>query len=136
MSSSVIIVGSGFAGLSAASFMANAGWNVTVIEKNSTPGGRARQLKEQGFTFDMGPSWYWMPDVFENYFSKFGKKVSDYYSLHRLDPSYRIYWRDSFTDVPADFDNFKKMADEFEQGAGEQVEKYLHEAKFKYDVGI
>ena len=102
MSSPVIIVGSGFAGLSAASFMAKAGWDVTVIEKNNTPGGRARQLIEDGFTFDMGPSWYWMPDVFENYFKKLGKKVSDYYSLHRLDPSYRVYWNDGITDVPAD----------------------------------
>ena len=136
MSSSVIIVGSGFAGLSAASFMAKAGWDVTLIEKNSTPGGRARQLKEEGFTFDMGPSWYWMPEIFENYFNKFGKKVSDYYSLRRLDPSYRIYWKDSFTDVPADYDAFKKMANEFEPGAGEQVDKYLEEAKFKYEVGI
>ena len=136
MSSSVIIVGSGFAGLSAASFMAKAGWDVTVIEKNSTPGGRARQLNEQGFTFDMGPSWYWMPDVFENYFEKFGRKVSDYYSLHRLDPSYRIYWKDGFTDVPADYDAFKKMAEEFEPGASIQLNKYLNEAKFKYDVGI
>jgi phytoene desaturase len=136
MSPSVIIVGSGFAGLSAAAFMAKAGWKVTVVEKNDTPGGRARQLKENGFIFDMGPSWYWMPDVFENFFSKFGKKVSDYYSLHRLDPSYRVYWKDAFTDVPADYNAFKKMAEELEPGAGEQVDKYLKEAKFKYDVGI
>lgn len=136
MSSSVIIMGSGFAGLSAASFMAKAGWKVTVIEKNNTPGGRARQLKEDGFTFDMGPSWYWMPDVFESYFEKFGKKVSDYYSLQRLDPSYRIYWDDGFTDVPADYNAFKRMADEFEPGVGEQLEKYLKEAAFKYEIGI
>ncbi len=136
MSSSVIIVGSGFAGLSAASFMAKAGWKVTVIEKNNTPGGRARQLKEDGFTFDMGPSWYWMPDVFERYFEKFGKKVSDYYSLHRLDPSYRIYWNDCFTDVPADYNAFRNMVDEFEPGASEQLENYLKEAAFKYEIGI
>jgi phytoene desaturase len=136
MSSSVIIVGSGFAGLSAASFMARAGWDVSVIEKNSGPGGRAQQLKENGFTFDMGPSWYWMPDVFERYFAQFGKNVSDYYSLHRLDPSYRIYWKDGFTDVPADYDAFKKMVDDIEPGASHQLEKYLHEAAFKYEVGI
>ena len=136
MSSSVTIVGSGFAGLSAASFMAKAGWDVTVIEKNATPGGRARQLNEQGFSFDMGPSWYWMADVFENYFKKFNKEVSDYYLLHRLDPSYRIYWKEGSTDVPADYDAFKKMADEFEPGAGIQLDKYLNEAKFKYEVGI
>jgi len=136
MSSSVVIVGSGFAGLSAASFMAKAGWKVTVIEKNSGPGGRARQLKENGFTFDMGPSWYWMPDVFENYFKKFGKKVSDYYSLKRLDPSYRVYWENDFTDVPADYNAFKKMVDEFEPGASQQLEKYLTEAAYKYETGI
>jgi len=136
MPRSVIVVGSGFAGLSAASFMAKAGWHVTVIEKNSGPGGRACQLKESGFTFDMGPSWYWMPDVFEGYFRKFGKKVADYYTLHRLDPSYRIYWNDSYTDVPADYNSFKKIADEFEPGASKQLEKYLKEAAFKYNVGI
>ena len=136
MSSSVIIVGSGFAGLSAASFMAKAGWAVTVIEKNNTPGGRARQLKENGYTFDMGPSWYWMPDVFENYFKKFDRKVSDYYSLRRLDPSYRIYWDDGFTDAPADYTAFKGMVNAFEPGAGEQLDKYLKEAAFKYETGI
>lgn len=136
MSSSVIIVGSGFAGLSAASFMAKAGWDVTVIEKNNTAGGRARQLKENGYTFDMGPSWYWMPDVFESYFEKFDKQVSDYYSLQRLDPSYRVYWDNDFTDVPADYNEFKGMVNEFEQGASEQLDKYLKEAAFKYDVGI
>jgi len=136
MSFSVIIVGSGFAGLSAASFMAKAGWKVTVVEKNSGPGGRARQLKEDGFTFDMGPSWYWMPDVFENYFKNFGKSVSDYYSLKRLDPSYRVYWENDFTDIPADYSAFKRMADELEPGATEQLEKYLAEAAFKYETGI
>ena len=76
---SVIVIGSGFAGLSAASFMAKEGWNVKVIEKNESPGGRARQLKENGFTFDRGPSFYWMPDIFERYFEQFGKKTEDYY---------------------------------------------------------
>ena len=136
MTSSVIVVGSGFAGLSAASFMAKAGWNVTVIEKNSGPGGRAKRLQEEGFTFDMGPSWYWMPDVFERYFEKFGKKVSDYYSLQRLDPSYRVYWEDGITDVPADYDLFKRMAEELEPGAGKHLDKYLREAAYKYEVGI
>jgi phytoene desaturase len=134
--SSVIVVGSGFAGLSTASFMAKAGWDVTVIEKNSGPGGRAQRLQENGFTFDMGPSWYWMPDVFENYFAKFDKKVSDYYSLQRLDPSYRVYWKENYTDVPANYEAFKKMVDEMEPGASVQLEKYLNEAAFKYAVGI
>lgn len=133
---SVIVIGSGFAGLSAASFMAKEGWKVTVIEKNATPGGRARQLKENGFTFDMGPSFYWMPDVFERYFSQFGKKVSDYYSLHRLDPSYRIYWKDGYTDIPADYEELKKVFESIEAGSGEKLDNYLKGAAYKYKVGI
>ncbi len=136
MSKSVIVIGSGFAGLSAASFMAKSGWQVTVLEKNNMAGGRARQLKEAGFTFDMGPSFYWMPGVFERYFSQFGKKVSDYYTLQRLDPSYRIYWNDGFTDIPASFEELKKVFESFEKGSGEKLEKYLHEAAYKYEVGI
>lgn len=116
--------------------MAKEGWQVTVLEKNSTPGGRARQLRDAGFSFDMGPSFYWMPDVFERYFGQFGKKVSDYYTLHRLDPSYRIYWNDSFTDMPAGFPELKNLFESFEKGSGKKLEKYLSEAAYKYDVGI
>ena len=83
MSQKAIVIGSGFAGLSAATHLAEAGFEVTILEKNSQPGGRARQFEAAGFTFDMGPSWYWMPDVFEQYFQTFGKKVSDYYQLER-----------------------------------------------------
>jgi len=136
MAKSVSIIGSGFAGLSAASFMAKKGWQVTVIEKNSSPGGRAAQLKEAGFTFDMGPSFYWMPDVFERYFNQFGKKAADYYTLKRLDPSYRIYWADGFTDIPAEFQKLKEVFESFEKGSGKKLERYLKEASYKYDIGI
>ncbi|BFG71478.1 phytoene desaturase family protein [Sediminibacterium sp. KACHI17] len=136
MSKSVIIIGSGFAGLSAASFMAKAGWKVTVLEKHTTPGGRARQFSEAGFTFDMGPSWYWMPDVFERYFNQFGKKVSDYYHLKRLDPSYRVYWPDGPVDIPADYEALRKLFDEIEPGSAVQLDKFLKEAAYKYEVGI
>ncbi len=136
MSKSVIIIGSGFAGLSAASFMAKAGWKVTVLEKHTTPGGRARQFSEAGFTFDMGPSWYWMPDVFERYFNQFGKKVSDYYHLKRLDPSYRVYWSDGPVDIPADYEALRRLFDEIEPGSAVQLDKFLKEAAYKYEVGI
>lgn len=132
----VIVIGSGFAGLSAASFMAKEGWKVKVIEKNKTAGGRARQLKDQGFTFDMGPSFYWMPEVFENYFASFGKKVADYYTLHRLDPSYRIYWNDGYTDMPADFEELKKVFESIEPGSATKLEKYLAGAAYKYEAGM
>jgi phytoene desaturase len=133
---SVIVIGSGFAGLSAASFMARDGWKVTVIEKNNGPGGRAGQLSADGFLFDKGPSFYWMPDIFERYFGQFGKKVSDYYSLDRLDPSYRVYWENGHTDIPADFSALKQVFESIEPGAAKQLEKYLEGASYKYRVGM
>ena len=116
--------------------MAKAGWDVTVLEKQSTPGGRARQLKEAGFTFDMGPSWYWMPDVFERFFNCFGKKVSDYYQLDRLNPSYRVYWNDGPMDIPADYDELKKLFESIEPGSGNKLNSFMQEAVYKYEVGI
>jgi phytoene desaturase len=136
MSRKVIIIGSGFAGLSAASFMAKAGWKVTVLEKHATPGGRARQMKAEGFVFDMGPSWYWMPDVFERYFNQFGKTVADYYQLTRLNPSYRVYYKDGPIDIPADFSALQQLFDSIEPGSGLQLEMFLKEAAYKYEVGI
>lgn len=132
----VIIIGSGFAGLSAASFMAKAGWNVTVLEKHDIPGGRARQWKEQGYTFDMGPSWYWMPDVFERYFAQFNRRVSDYYQLKRLDPSYRIYWDEGYTDIPANYQALRDLCESLETGAASALDKFMQEAAYKYEVGI
>ncbi|TXJ25846.1 MAG: phytoene desaturase [Chitinophagaceae bacterium] len=133
---SVIIIGSGFAGLSAASFMAKGGWQVTVLEKNNAPGGRATQLKAQGYTFDMGPSFYWMPDVFERFFAQFDKRVTDYYQLQRLDPSYRIYWPDAYTDMPADPDALKKVFESIEPGSAAKLDRYLAGAAYKYRVGM
>ncbi len=132
----VVVIGSGFAGLSAASFMAQAGWEVTVVEKHPIPGGRARKFLAKGFSFDMGPSWYWMPDVFERFFKSFGKLPSDYYSLKRLDPSYRIFFRDSVMDIPANFLKLKELFEKTSPGSALQLERFLEEAAFKYDVGI
>jgi phytoene desaturase len=131
-----IIIGAGFAGMSAASFLAKDGWDVTVIEKHNQPGGRARQFTKDGFVFDMGPSWYWMPDVFERYFQQFGKSVAEYYTLKRLDPSYRVYWDDGPIDIPADYGFFKNLFETIEPGSGERLDHFLKEAAFKYKVGI
>ncbi|MEM6525168.1 MAG: phytoene desaturase family protein [Bacteroidota bacterium] len=137
MSKKIAVIGSGFAALSAASSLAQAGCAVTVFEKNSTPGGRARKFSSGGFTFDMGPSWYWMPDVFEQYFEKFGKKVSDYYDLKRLDPSYRVFFSDGApVDIPANLKDLYTWFDTLEPGSSEQLKKFLKEAEYKYDVGI
>ena len=132
----IVIIGSGFSGMSAASFLAKDGYNVTVIEKNDTAGGRARQLVQDGFTFDMGPSWYWMPDVFERYFSNFGKKVSDYYQLTRLNPSYKVYWPNTQMDIPANYQQLQQLFESLEPGSAAKLDVFLQEAAYKYKVGI
>lgn len=131
-----IIIGSGFAGLSSACFMAKTGWDVRVVEQHNQAGGRARQLKEQGFTFDMGPSWYWMPDVFDWFFSQFNNSKGVPYKLHRLDPSYRVYWADRYDDMPANYNALRQLFENIEPGAAESLDKFLEEAAYKYDVGI
>lgn len=132
-----IVIGSGFAGLSAAINLADKGFQVTILEKNDSIGGRARQFTESGFTFDMGPSWYWMPDVFESFLNRFGKKVSDYYELIRLDPSYQVvYENGEAMPIPAQMDELKALFESLEPGAGYKLEKFLNEAAYKYEVGI
>jgi phytoene desaturase len=137
MSKKITILGSGIASLSCASFLAQSGHNVTILEKNNTIGGRARQFSENGFVFDMGPSWYWMPEVFENFYNKFGHTASDFYELKRLDPSYRIFWEDeTFSDVPANMEEFYAWFESMEPGSSKQLKKFLEEAKYKYEVGM
>jgi phytoene desaturase len=130
------VIGAGFAGLSAASFLAKKGWAVTIVEKNEMAGGRARKFEAEGFTFDMGPSWYWMPDVFEKYFGSFGKKVSDFYELQRLDPSYRVYFEKATWDLPANYEALKNLFESIEPGAANALDLFLAEAKYKYEVGV
>lgn len=137
MSKQVAVIGSGFAGLSAATTLADAGYNVTIYEKNSSPGGRARKFDIDGFSFDMGPSWYWMPDVFERYFNRFGHEVKDYYTLKRLDPSYKVIFGDhDVWDIPADMNALHALFERIEPGSSRKLEKFLNEAAYKYDVGI
>ncbi|MCX6331906.1 MAG: phytoene desaturase family protein [Bacteroidetes bacterium] len=131
-----LVIGAGFAGLSAASFLAKKGWKVTIVEKNDLPGGRARKFEAQGFTFDMGPSWYWMPDVFEKYFGSFGKQVSDFYQLQRLDPSYRVYFKKATWDLPAHYESLQNLFESVEPGAAKALDLFLAEAKYKYEVGV
>jgi phytoene desaturase len=134
---SVIVIGSGFAGLSSATFLAKAGYDVTVLEKNDSLGGRARVWETEGFKFDMGPSWYWMPDVFERYFQCFGYSVSDLYELVRLDPSYRVvFGPEEFEDQSANMAELEAMFDRLDPGSSKRLRKFLTEAAYKYEVGI
>jgi phytoene desaturase len=137
MKKKATILGAGISGLSAASFLAQSGWDVTIVEKNPTIGGRARQFSHEGFVFDMGPSWYWMPDVFEQFYQKFGYTASDFYELKRLDPSYRVYWPDqTHSDIPATMGELEAMFESFEQGSALKLRDFLKDAKYKYEVGM
>ncbi len=131
------VIGAGFSGLSAATHLAHQGFDVTVYEKHDIPGGRARKFEAEGFTFDMGPSWYWMPDVFERYFHTFGKTPADYYQLKKLDPSYRIFFgKNDFVDVPAGIDALCKLFDQLEPGSSTALLKFIDEGKYKYETGM
>jgi phytoene desaturase len=133
----IIVIGAGFAGLSAACVLAKEGYQVTILEKNDQPGGRARIWEQDGFKFDMGPSWYWMPDVFENFFALFGKKPADYYQLVRLDPGYRVYFsRDEVMDVPANMNELETLFESIEPGSSIGLKEFLKQAAYKYEVGM
>jgi phytoene desaturase len=137
MNKKVIVIGSGFAGLASAALLARDGFDVTILEKNDQPGGRARTWAKDGFLFDMGPSWYWMPDVFEDFFALFGKKVSDYYQLERLDPAYRIYFgQDETMDIPANMQELEALFESYEPGSSAGLRKFMEQAAYKYKVGM
>lgn len=137
MAKTIAILGSGFSSLAASCYLAQQGNKVTIYEKNPTIGGRARQFKKDGFTFDMGPSWYWMPDVFERFFQDFNKKTSDYYELIKLNPAYRVYF--GINDFISIFDNLEDIKSAFEaieEGSGQKLENFISQAKSNYDIAI
>ncbi|HMC98064.1 MAG TPA: phytoene desaturase family protein, partial [Flavobacteriales bacterium] len=137
MSRTAIVIGAGFAGLSVAAHLAKAGRRVTLLEKNATPGGRAGTLRQDGFTFDTGPSWYWMPDVFERHFAFFGRKPEDYFDLVRLDPSYAIYFGEGDRlDVPASMEGLRQLFESLEPGSAAGLDRFLTQARAKYDLGM
>ena len=137
MKKKITIIGSGFSALAASCYLAKSGHQVEVFEKNATIGGRARQLKRDGFTFDMGPSWYWMPDVFDRFFADFGKKTTDYYELIKLSPAYRVYYGvDDFITIADNLADIIFAFEAIEKGSGKILNKFMAEAKSNYDIAI
>lgn len=137
MTKTIAIIGSGFSSLAASCYLAQQGNKVTIYEKNLTIGGRARQFKKDGFTFDMGPSWYWMPDVFERFFNDFNKKPSDYYELIKLNPAYHVYFGiNDFISIYDNLEEIKTTFEEIEKGSGKQLETFINQAKSNYDIAI
>jgi phytoene desaturase len=137
MNSTINIIGSGFSSLAASCYLAKEGYSVTVFEKNKTIGGRARQLIKDGFTFDIGPTWYWMPDVFERFFSDFNKKPSDYYTLEKLNPAYSVYFgKDDFITIEDTLEKIKLAFEKEEPGSSVKLNKFIKIAKNNYDIAI
>ncbi len=137
MKKTVTIIGSGFAALSASCYLAKAGFDVTIFEKNQTVGGRARQLIKEGFTFDIGPTWYWMPDVFEKFFADFNKKPSDYYQLEKLNPAYEVYFNDlDSIAIPDNLAAILALFEKDEKGSSYYLKSFLDNAQHNYDVAI
>jgi phytoene desaturase len=133
----VVVIGAGYGGLATAGLLAKDGYQVTVVEKNEQCGGRAGMLREKGFSFDMGPSWYLQPEVFDAWFAAFGKRTADYYKLKRLDPSYRIFFSpNDIVDIAADLKTNLATFEKIEPGSAKRFERYLAEAKYKYDVSL
>ncbi len=136
MRKKIAIIGSGFAGLSASCYLAQAGYEVTVYEKNEQLGGRASQLIRDGFTFDMGPSWYWMPDIFEKFFQDFGKRSSEYYQLEKLSPAYQIYFEDDVVTIGDSMDQICTEFERIEAGSSKPLKKFIAKAADNYDIAI
>ncbi|WP_343330165.1 phytoene desaturase family protein [Polaribacter staleyi] len=137
MKKKIYIIGSGFSALSASCYLAKAGYEVTVLEKNDTLGGRARQYKKDGFTFDLGPSWYWMPDVFERFFGDFDKKPSDYYILDKLNPGYEVYFGEkSSVKISSELKEIYDLFESEEKGSAKHLKTFLDSAKSNYDTAI
>lgn len=131
-----LVIGGGFSGLSTACYLAKYGFDVTVIEKNSSVGGRARQWKVDGYVFDMGPSWYWMPDVFERFFSDFNRKVDEFYALKLLDPGFRMFFAEDQIDIPFSREALATVFESIEPGSSSNLNKFLTSAAYKYRVGM
>lgn len=137
MKKKIKIIGSGFSALAASCYLAQKGYDVDVYEKNSTIGGRARQLKRDGFTFDIGPTWYWMPDVFERFFGDFNKKPSDYYDLIKLSPAYQVYFGiNEFVTIADNLPEIVATFESIEKGSGEKLTTFIKEAQSNYDIAI
>lgn len=136
MKKKIAVIGSGFSGLSAAAYCAKAGHEVHIFEKNSSIGGRARSFSSHGYTFDMGPSWYWMPDIIEDFFADFGKQTSDYYQLVPLNPQFEMVFSDSNLSVPENYEEMKQLFEDLEPGAGNRLDDFMKDAQYKYEIGM
>ena len=131
-----LVIGSGFSGLSSAAFLSKNGFEVTLVEKNKTVGGRARIFHEKGYSFDMGPSWYWMPEIFENFFNEFNLKIEDLYDLKHLDPGFKMVFKDKEINLPSSWNEICNLFDKYEENGADKLNKFMDDAQQKYSIGL
>ena len=131
-----LVIGSGFSGLSSAAFLSKNGFEVTLVEKNKTVGGRARIFHEKGYSFDMGPSWYWMPEIFENFFNEFNLKIEDLYDLKQLDPGFKMVFKDKEINLPSSWNEICNLFDKYEENGADKLNKFMDDAQQKYSIGL
>lgn len=137
MRKKIAIIGSGFSGISAAAYLAKMGHQVSVFEKNEHLGGRARNFKtENGYTFDMGPSWYWMPDIIDGFFEDFNEKRENYYSLIPLNPQFEMVFEDEKIEIPEKYEDLRNLFEKIEKGSANKLDEFMAEAEYKYKVGM
>ncbi len=132
----VTVIGSGFSGLSSAALLAKEGFKVTILEKNQSVGGRARLFKEKGYAFDMGPSWYWMPEIFDNFFNQFKTKTEKLYNLKQLDPGFKIIFKNEEIDLPSSWEEIRNLFDKYEENGAIKLDKFMEDAETKYNIGL
>lgn len=132
-----VVIGAGFSGLASASILASQGWEVTILEKNHQIGGRASVLHQDGFLFDKGPSWYWMPDVMDTFFERMNSSTKEYFELVRLDPSYQvIFGKNEVVKMSADIREVKEVFEQYERGSGGALQNFLNKAESNYLMGM
>ena len=136
-STKVAVIGAGIAGLSAAAYLAKEGFEVDVYEKHRIAGGRARQFTtDNGYTFDMGPSWYWMPDIIEDFFKDFGYSSSDFYELINLNPQFEMVFQDNSLAIPSQYEDLRQLFEQIEKGSSRKFDEFMKAARFKYQIGM
>jgi 1-hydroxy-2-isopentenylcarotenoid 3,4-desaturase len=133
-----VVIGGGIAGLATAALLAKAGMSVKLFESRDSVGGRASLWEKDGFRFDMGPSWYLMPDAFEQFFNLMGTTADKELKLERLSPAYQTR-NEGLGDklmMSENLDEIKAMFEGIEKGSGAKLQEYLESAESAYDLSI
>ncbi|MDX1663564.1 MAG: phytoene desaturase family protein [Candidatus Promineifilaceae bacterium] len=134
---SAIVIGAGLGGIATAARLARNGYDVTVVEKNSQAGGRCNQIWRDGHRFDIGPTLFLMPEVFAETYAAVGERMEEHLHLHRIDPTYRIYFQDGLElALTADLQKMQEQLEAIEPGSFGGLLRYLAEGHRHYKMSL